>query len=206
MINKAQLKIFSIFGKNPFGEYTRAYIKKELGEKSNNFLSLSINLLKKENVLVEKRIGRTGILSLNLENDLTFFYLGLYNYFSLKPEIRVILSFIRDNLFKETPFFSIVIFGSYAEKNQKNDSDLDIAIFIENKVKINKIKAIMNSVSLKTPIDLDFYVIPKDEMIEMLKNDEENLGKQIARKHLAVYNLNIFYQILKEGMKNGFRI
>jgi hypothetical protein len=43
-------------------------------------------------------------------------------------------------------------------------------------------------------------------MIEMLLNDEENLGKQIARKHMNVYNHQIFYDILKEGIKNGFRI
>jgi hypothetical protein len=41
-------------------------------------------------------------------------------------------------------------------------------------------------------------------MIEMLTNDEENLGKQIARKHLAVHNHQIFYDIVKEGVKRGF--
>jgi len=39
----------------------------------------------------------------------------------------------------------------------------------------------------------------------MLKADNENLGKQIARKHLAIYNSNIFYSLLKKGIKDGFR-
>ena len=32
----------------------------------------------------------------------------------------------------------------------------------------------------------------------MLNDDEENLGKQIARKHLAVHNHQIFYDLIKE--------
>jgi hypothetical protein len=80
-----------------------------------------------------------------------------------------------------------------------------VAIFIENDEKKKKIIASINSAKLKTPIEIDSHVITKAEMIEMLTNDEENLGKQIARKHLAVYNNQIFYEIIKEGIKHGFR-
>ncbi|MEW5897288.1 MAG: hypothetical protein AB1668_06335 [Nanoarchaeota archaeon] len=53
---------------------------------------------------------------------------------------------------------------------------------------------------------MDIHVISKAEMFAMLTNAEENFGKQIARKHLAVYNHRIFYEIIKEGMKHGFGI
>ena len=46
----------------------------------------------------------------------------------------------------------------------------------------------------------------QEYFLEMLKVDAENLGKQIARKHLIIHNPLIFYSLLKEGMKNGFRI
>ena len=69
-----------------------------------------------------------------------------------------------------------------------------------------KIEALANSAKLKSTLIMDVHVIPKVEMLEMLKNKEENLGKQIARKHLAVYNHRIFYEIIKEGMKHGFRV
>jgi len=52
----------------------------------------------------------------------------------------------------------------------------------------------------------DHLEIIGKKLAEMLKNKEENLGKQIARKHLAVYNHRIFYEIIKEGMKHGFRV
>ena len=84
MITEKQLKMFGVFAKKPFAEYTRKEIKKESKEKSNNAVALAINTLKKENVLLEKKIGKSGILALNLDNDATFYYLALCNNHLLK--------------------------------------------------------------------------------------------------------------------------
>lgn len=206
MLTKSQFKIFEVFTKRPFEEHTRNQIKKESKEKSNNFLSLAINLLKKEKVLEERIIGKSGILTLNLESDLTFDYLSLSSKRNISPLVESSLDILKKEILEKTPFFSLVIFGSYAVGKEKKGSDLDIAIFIEDTTDKKHIEAIGNSVKLKTLLDLDLHVIPKQEMLQMLKDKHENLGKQIARKHLAVYNARIYYEIIKEGMKNGFRL
>ena len=206
MITKNQLKIFGVFAKKPFAEYTRKQIKKESKEKSNNALALAINALKKEDVLIEKKIGKSGILTLNLNNDLTFYYLALRNHNKLNNPAKLSLEALKKEITEETPFFSIVIFGSYAVGEQKNGSDLDIAVLIEDEDNRKKTEALANSAKLKSALEIDIHVISKKEMLEMLTDKEENLGKQIARKHLAVYNHTIFYEIIKEGMRYGFRI
>ena len=205
MITKKQLKIFEVFAKKPFGEFTRKQIKKEAKERSNNALALAINLLKKEEVIIEKKIGNSGLLMLNLNNDLTYIYLSLCNYERIPPIVKQSLKRIKEEIDNIIQFYSLVIFGSYAIYQQKSNSDLDIAIFINNEEK-KPIIASINSAKLKTHLDMDIHIITKAEMIEMLTNDEENLGKQIARKHLSVYNIQIFYELIKEGMKHGFRI
>ncbi|HLD79878.1 MAG TPA: nucleotidyltransferase domain-containing protein [Candidatus Nanoarchaeia archaeon] len=206
MATKKQLKILEVFAKKPFAEYTRKEIKKESKEKSNNALALAINSLKKEGVLIEKKIGKSGILTLNLDNDVTFYYLALCNNYRILEPAAFSLEILKKEVSEETPFFSIAIFGSYAVGEQKKDSDLDIAIFIENEDHKKKIESLANSAGLKSALEMDIHVIPKAEMLEMLANKEENLGKQIVRKHLAIYNHRIFYEIIKEGMKHGFRI
>lgn len=195
-----------MFAKKPFEEKTRKEIKKESNEKSNNTLALLINLLKKEEVIIEKKIGKAGILTLNLENDLTFYYISLCNKSRMPEVIKSVLNSLKKEISQETPFYSIVIFGSYALGQQRKESDLDVAVFIDNYDKIKKIEALANSAKLKSIPEMDIHVISKSEMIEMLTNNEENLGKQIARKHFAIYNQCIFYEIIKEGIKHGFRI
>ncbi|MBI2125559.1 nucleotidyltransferase domain-containing protein, partial [Candidatus Woesearchaeota archaeon] len=201
-----QLKILEVFAKKPFAEYARKEIKKESKEKSNNALALAINSLKKEVVLIEKKIGKSGILALNLDNDITFYYLALCNDFRIPHLADISLETLKKEIGEETPFFSIIIFGSYAVGEQEKGSDLDIAIFVESEDNRKKIESLANSAKLKSALEMDIHVIPKGEMIEMLTSKEENLGKQIARKHLAVYNHRIFYEIVKEGMRHGFRI
>jgi predicted nucleotidyltransferase len=204
MITEKQIKIFEVFARKPFYEFTRKEVKKLSKEKSNNKLALLINLLKKENVLVEKKIGKSGLLLLNLEEDLTFYYIALCNNNLLPNNINHALNAIKKEI--DDPFYSIVIFGSHAVGEQNKDSDLDIALFIDNKENQKIIEASANSAKLKSILELDLHVIQRSEMLEMLANKEENLGKQIARKHLAVYNHRIFYEILKEGIKHGFHV
>ncbi len=206
MITRNQLDIFEVFVRGPFIEYTRKEIKAAAKEKSNNSLALAINQLKKENVLIERKIGRSGLLSLNLENDLTFYYLALCNYHRIPEIVKFALENLKNEISEETPFYSMVIFGSYAVGKQKKASDLDAAIFIESEGRQKQVEALINSAKLKSALEMDVHVIPKQEMLEMLANKEENLGKQIARKHLAVHNHRIFYELIKEGMEHGFRV
>ena len=206
MITEKQLKLFEVFAKKPFAEYARKEIKKESKEKSNNALALAINLLKKEVVVIERKIGKSGLLTLNLDNDLTFYYMALCNNKRIHQNIKLALENLRREINDDTPFYAIVIFGSYATGEQKKNSDLDVAIFIENEKNRKSIEASVHSATLKSVLEMDVHVIPKTEMLEMLTNKEENLGKQIARKHVAVHNHRIFYDMIKEGMTHGFRV
>jgi predicted nucleotidyltransferase len=206
MITKTQLNIFQAFSKRPFAEYTRKEIKKTLNQKSNNLLNSTINLLKKEEVLIEKKVGKSGLLTLNFKNSLTFYYLALYNSSKIKQDVKLSIELLKKEILEETSFYSIVIFGSYAINKQKKKSDLDIAIFIPNKINQKQVEALTNSAKLKSVINLDIYIIFESEMIEMLINNEENLGKQIVRKHIAIYNPTIFYEIINRGINHGFRV
>ena len=200
MITGKQLRIFEAFAKHPFAELTRNQIKKETKEKSNNALALLINRLKKEGVLVEKKIGKSGLLSLDMNNEISINYIAMAN--SLEKKANDAINRLKEEIRDVTPFFSMVVFGSYAASEQKKDSDLDIAVFIDSEDK--KVEAAINSARLKLLVETDIHVIPKNEMVKMLANNEENLGKQIARKHIAVHNHRIFYDIVRGGMKHGF--
>ena len=86
-------------------------------------------------------------------------------------------------------------------QNIKN-SDLDIAIII-NKDK-QKLEIIKKELIRKSITNLDIQIITKKEFLKMMESDYENLGKEIARKNLPIENINIFYELLIKGMKNGF--
>ncbi|MEK6892749.1 MAG: nucleotidyltransferase domain-containing protein [Nanoarchaeota archaeon] len=205
MLTQIQLKLFEPLTKNLLKEYTIKEIKESSGEKSNNAIALALKKFKDENIVKERRIGRSLLYALNTDNEVVFNYIQLINTQEIPKSALRAIERIKEEVEKYTPFFSIVIFGSYAIGKQTKNSDLDVAVFIEENSKRKEIESAIKSSEFKTPLDIHDHVISKDEFLEMLKIDEENLGKQIARKHLSIYNSQIFYSLLKRGIKNGFR-
>lgn len=205
MLTEKQFKIFEPITKNILKEYSIKEIKEDSGEKSNNALSLALKKFKEENIVNERRIGRSLLYTANLDNDLFFDYLSILNKRKMPKEALRVIKRIKEEIEKQTLFYSIVVFGSYAIGKQTKNSDLDIAVFIEDESKRKIVEAALKSSELKTPLEIHWHVISKDEFLEMLKADNENLGKQIGRKHLSIYNSPIFYSLLKRGIKDGFR-
>ena len=205
MLTESQFKILEPLTRNMLKEYSIKEIKEYCGEKSNNALSLALKKFKDEDLVKERRVGRSLLYTLNIDNDLVFNYITLINTKKLPKSVLRAIERIKEDVEKHTSFFSIVIFGSYAIGKQTKDSDLDVAVFIEEENKRKMIETAIKSSELKTPLEIHSNVISKEEFLEMLKIDNENLGKQIARKHLSIYNSHIFYSLLKRGIKNGFR-
>jgi predicted nucleotidyltransferase len=206
MLTQNQLNVFSSFTKYPFKAITRQEVKKICKEKSNNALSRAFSQFKHENLLIEKKVGKSSLFNLNLKNDLVYYYLALANHNRMKKLVALSIEDIKDEVKHVTSFFSIAIFGSYAIQEERKDSDLDVAIFCFSREEGDIIKRYLNNAKIKSPLNLDIHVIIKGDMIEMLTNTEENLGKQIARKHMVIYNHQLFYDLLNGGMKHVNRI
>jgi len=205
MLTQIQLKLFEPLTRNLLKEYTIKEIKESSGEKSNNAITLALKKFKEENIVKERRVGRSLLYTLNTDNEIVFNYIQFINTQKIPKSALRAIERIKEEVEKHTSFFSIIIFGSYAIGKQTKDSDLDVAVFIEENGRRKEIESAIKSSELKTPLDIHGHVISKDEFLEMLKIDKENLGKQIARKHLSIYNSLIFYSLLKKGIKNGFR-
>ena len=206
MITTKQLSLFQVFAKQPFQELTLKQIKDLAQEKSNHALEIAMRTFKKENLFVEKKVGKSTLYSLDFNNEKVYYYIALANHERLNALMQRSIRYVKEETLSRTPFLSIAVFGSYATGKETKESDLDISIFIEDAKYKDKLKASLNSAELKASIPLDCHVITKEEFIQMLMNEEENLGKEIARKHLVVHNHQLFYGLVLEGIKHGFHI
>ena len=205
MLTNKQIKIFEPLTRNITKESSIKEIKELSGEKSNNLLALTLKKFKKEALVTERKIGRSLLYTLNLDNDLVSNYITFSNNLKISNTALRAIKIIKEEVERHTPFFSIVVFGSYAIGKQTKESDFDIAVFIEEEGKRKNIESAIRLGELKTPLKIHSQVISEKEFLEMLKSEDENLGKQIARKHLSIYNSSIFYSLLKRGINNGFR-
>ncbi len=206
MLTKKQLKILNIFQRDEFKEITWKQVKELSKEKSSSIIQNSIKEFLTEGLITEKKIGTSKLYSVNHKNNKVYIYFETYNKENLPKQVLKSIRELEDSLDNHTFFYSIVIFGSYALGEQKKNSDLDIAVFIEQEDKRKIVEAVFKSMELKSILKIHGHVITKDEFLEMLKVDYENLGKEIARRHLIIHNPAIFYSLIKEGMKHGFKL
>jgi len=206
MLTKKQLRILNTFQKNEFKEITWKQVKELSKEKSSSVIQDAIKAFLTEELITEKKIGTSKLYTINHKNNKVYAYFETYNKENLSKQVLKSIKELEDSLDKHTPFYSIVIFGSYAIGEQKKDSDLDLTVFIEHEDKRKIVEAVFKSMETQSFIKIDGHVITKDEFLEMLKADYENLGKEIARKHLIIHNPVIFYSLIKEGVKHGFKL
>ncbi len=205
MLTPKQIKIFEAFLRKPYQELTYKGIKDYSKEKSNSIIQKALVKFLAEELVNKREVGNIILYAVNLNNSIVFSYFDILIKEKVSNLVKSSLNIIREEL-SSIEFISIVIFGSYAEGKQKEKSDLDIAIFVNSLADKQDCELAMKSVELKSILQIDAHIITKDEMLQMLKDKHENLGKQIAYKHLAIQNPTIFYSILREGINNGFKI
>ena len=49
------------------------------------------------------------------------------------------------------------------------------------------------------------FVFTQAETIQMLTNEEFNYGKEFTKKHIIIQGAEMYYKILFEAMRHGFK-
>ena len=147
MVNKItdnKSKIISLYRFNYLSQYHVREIAK-LTKKSHVTLLPHLKALEKDKILISKKIGKNKVYSLNLNNIIAKYYITLSETVEsiIFLEQVFLIKKIFAELFKLNSFGTIILFGSYAKKTFKEDSDIDIFYLGDiTQNKINQIKKI----------------------------------------------------------------
>lgn len=199
MITEKQLKIMEVFRKNIGKKIMFKEIKKQSRIKSNSFLQKALIKFKKEGIIESEKIGKSILYSIQLNNRTMAYFSVIASELYELPE-KLLNSIIR-TVSKKTAFFSLVIFGSYAKKENRKGSDLDMAIIVEENRIIKEIMPLIESIKRKEIIPIDCQIFSVREFIEMLNSEKENVGKEIVRNHIVFYNPYSFYSLIEKWIQ-----
>jgi len=199
MLTKQQLTIFGVFKKDLFAYLTFKQIKEESRQKSNNIVQIALKEFKQQNLVKTQVTGDVTTYSLNLNNNLTSSYLNLINDIEIQKRKfpKEILSEIQKRISKQTNFFILLIFGSYAKNKATEKSDLDIALIVEAEQTKKEITPLLETVKRREIKHIDYHVFTRNEFLEMLQIEGENLGKQIYKNNLIYYGFIEYCHLLR---------
>ncbi|VVB59460.1 Nucleotidyltransferase domain protein [uncultured archaeon] len=204
MLTKEQLKIFAVFKKDIFASLTFKQIKAQSRQKSNNLIQIALKEFQRQNLVKTQKTGDVASYSLNLGNNLTLSYLNLINELEIygnKKLPKSALKEIQDRISKYSEFFILLVFGSFAEGKATAKSDLDIAVIAESEQSKKEIAPYIETIKRREIINIDYHVFTRNEFLEMLRIDQQNVGKEIYRKNIAYYGLIPYYNLIRTAKK-----
>lgn len=178
-------KIINYLGKNIGRSYTMHELSKLL---RIPYASFYRTIQKMKNLLIIETVGNSKLIKLNIKHQVIKAHLMVSSdeekreYLKDHPIIRKISQEI------ETTDV-IVLFGSYAKKTQTEKSDIDFLII--NKTGEKSISFSKYELLFKKKIYPIF--ITKKEFIQMLKDKNENVGKQALYNHIILNNPEGFW-------------
>ncbi|MBS3074107.1 nucleotidyltransferase domain-containing protein [Candidatus Pacearchaeota archaeon] len=202
-----QYSVDSVFLDKPWKKITYKDIEKLSGKKSRSYIYRSLERLQKESIIKKEEVGKSLLYSLNLTSLNTKLYMGFLEEYKSMSSKHVPLSLVSNlsNLaFKVTPFFILLITGSYARNKQTSKSDLDVVIICDDKVDPKSILAELKLESELSIPPVHLFVFRKKKVLDMLSSDKENYGKEFVRNHLLFRGGSSYFDILWEAINHGF--
>lgn len=108
--------------------------------------------------------------------------------------ILVMLDQIRKDI--ESSTYVLLLFGSYAKKNQTKNSDIDIMFITPDELDDKFEKRIHQTIRL-LPLPIHHMVFSESQFIDMIKAKEFNVGKEAMKNNIILYGIESYYEMVK---------
>lgn len=197
-LTSSQIRMLAVFRKQIGSSFTFPELRKQLKAKSNSQLQRAIKLFQELGILSAEKVGKTYRYRLNLANGTTLSYLALLDQQELQ-QIPIVLKAVKElteHMQRDTEFFALLVFGSYAKGTASEKSDLDLAVIAPDEDTQKMLRADASSIERRSLLKLDLQFFTRTEFLEMLRVEEENVGKEIARNNYIYYGADLYYKLL----------
>jgi predicted nucleotidyltransferase len=194
-INIINLKILSLYMKDYSSEFSIRDITKRLNINYSNTFK-RIKELIKEDILREKRMGKSKVISLNIFNIDTISLLSFVEERASKSVKNSTLKLMVNEALLIDPFACMGLFGSRVSGRATKDSDWDIFIITQKRGEMEKIMAKFPYVT-----NIQLQVFTSEEFENSLLSAEETVVKHIVKNKQIIYNPHPFYNIIYKWEK-----
>ncbi len=197
---KNELNVINLFRKNLFLSASIRGIMKKLNSNSYQRVYEAIESLTKKNILTSEKKGNLNLISLKLSRE-TILNLA----FIEEKEGNKVPNYSKIVEIKEITDYLILVTGSYAKGNYSKKSDLDLVIIVPNKENVVAIQKLIENLTMLFIPEVHLYVFTKKDFVEMLRDKKENYGKEIVKNKIILKNGQIYYELIREAVENGYK-
>ena len=169
----------------------------QLSKLSNKDYKTTYNIVKrleKEKIISLKKFGNSWKITLIPKPHPLIFeteFLRKTEFLNNK-NINLMLKYFKDGL--KTPFFILLLFGSYAKHTQTKHSDIDL-FFIAPDNDFEFEKKVLN-ISNLIPLKLHINIFTKKEFLAMKNSKETTVGSEVMKQNIILHGIESYYELI----------
>ncbi len=196
MVTKTQEQILQLLLSRPEERLSIRQIARILG-KSYTLTYNNIQVLLKRKILeshillpahmIQIKEDAPANIIIDMERKRTEVFLEKHQWIKL---------YLNDALNAATPFFIMIVFGSYAKGTETKASDLDLLLITPSK---KEIAVIEHAAQQYTKVKKSVMVVDMQSFTEMIKNPKIlNVGNEARKYYIILYGAEQYYQLVKQ--------
>ncbi len=160
----------------------------------------SVQRLTARKIIMKKKYGKTELCEINLTEAISDLMLveqqRTHQFLEKNISIKLLVQEIMKKV--ENPYYTLIIFGSYAKGTQHSRSDIDLLVIVPTKQEIIEMERIIHSIGSIKPIKTHSTTITASDFKEMIESKESlNVGKEVVKNHIIVYGAEAYYNLLE---------
>jgi len=202
MLTKNQIEILNLFRKNIFLKASILELKNILNKTSYSRIFNAVKELEKNKILKIEKIGHVNLVFTDLNSRFIIQASYLDEDEAMNSNIPNYDKIIN---IKELSNYLIIAKKSQEKAILKRGSEQELIIVIPDSYNPMSIQEIAEKSLFLVYPKINISVLKEKEIIEMLIEPQDNLGKEIFKSHVILKNACKYYELLKEAIKQGFK-
>jgi len=193
--NSTKDKVLKLLLSNKREEFTIRAIAQNIKIDYKTVYLVTKQLIKTE-VVNSKRAGQTVLCSINhkkFNSDIFRAETIRKDEVLVNKNIHVLYNNIKEEI--QEPFFILLLFGSYASKQQRKGSDIDLMLITDSESINKKIKGIVSG----TPLEIHLSDFKIEEFLSMLKTTDFNVGKEAFFNNVILFGIEDYYKMIENA-------
>lgn len=159
---------------------------------------MTMRLAKQHFIIADKKPPVT-YCKLNLKGNASFLtYIETIRsgrFFAKNRDIEVL---IKDLLSKvASPFFTVILFGSYVKRAASKKSDLDVLFVIPERSMEKEVSAAVGSIEHVSPIGIHETILTSGEFADLLRNKTANVAWEAVDNRIVPYGAEALFKMLE---------
>ena len=198
-LSKTSIEILSFLNSKIRESFTVRQISEGIGKDYKITYTMTMRLADQKYINAEKKPPVTYCrLNLKGNTSLLTYIEGIRasRFFQKHKDIELLINDLTSKI--NSPFFTIILFGSYVKQTASAKSDLDIIIIIPERSFEREIEVAVGSIQHVSPIGIHETILTNSEFMELLKQKKPNVAWEAIDNRIVPYGAETLLRMLEE--------